>query len=117
MATLAVQDLAGVAAGGTAVAAGAAAAAGGDTFSAVKDKTILRVTNAHATLARTVTFESWQTIPVGAAEADSAVTVAALTTKFIVIDNAAWIDPSDLKVDVTYSDSGDSLTLSVLRVP
>lgn len=92
----------------------AAAAPGGDTF--VNDgKTYLRVTNAHAASARTVTVDAPGTCNFGvAAHAghDSVSSVAALTTEEIGPFPVAQFSET---CSVTYSDSAADLTVAVIR--
>lgn len=87
-----------------------AAAAGGDT---VEAGAILVVTNAHATLPRTVTLVTPQVVDGDLAVADRAVVVAALTSEFIRVPSS--YKNEDGRVAVTYSDSAADLTVLAIR--
>lgn len=91
----------------------ATAAAGGDTF-ANSGREFLRVTNSHATLARTVTVDSPTTCDHGVsanAAHDSIVSVAALTTKIIGPFPTNRFSETGT---ITYSDSAADLTIAVI---
>lgn len=96
------------------VATPVAAASGGDTF--VNDgRTYLRVTNAHADTARTVTVDSPNTCSFNVtahAGHDSVTSVAAQTTREI---GPFPVDRFSGTCSVTYSDSAADLTVSVIR--
>lgn len=90
-----------------------AAGAGPDT-AAIESHGMLVVANAHATLARTVTMIVPGTTEVGGALPDLAVSVAALTTKFIPIIKL-YNDGTGV-CSWTYSDGGADLTVGVFKV-
>ena len=87
----------------------AAAAAGGDAFPNA-GRAFLRVKNAHATVARTVTVASQLpagAIPQGAVKTDLAVSVPATQERWIgPLDPAAFNDANG-RVVVTYSTEAD----------
>ena len=113
MATLAAATA--VARTGTTVSgAFAAAAAGGDKF-ANNGKQMLAIANAHATLPRTVTLVSQQTVD-GLAVADAAVVVPAESTLLIGPLKPSVFNDADGYVNLTYSDAADSLTVKVLSL-
>lgn len=93
----------------------AAAAAGGDSFPNTGVE-FFHIKNAHATLSRTVTFDSPGTcsFDVGNNAAhDKAVVVAALTSMVIgPFPKGRFNDVND-RVQVAYSDAADSLTVGV----
>jgi hypothetical protein len=93
-----------------------AANSGGDFF-ANDGKTMLRVTNAHATLSRTITFDVPNTdnFGVSGAALDRAVVVAALTTMLIGPFMTAKFNDGNGNVQMTYSSEAD-LTMQALRV-
>ncbi len=99
-----------------AVSAAVACASGGDTV--VNDgKVRLRVTNAHATLPRTVTVDSPGTCNFSvAAHAghDSVTTIAALTTREI---GPFPVDRFGTSLAVTYSDSAADLSIAAVAMP
>lgn len=98
------------------VSAAVAAAAGGDTF-ANDGRVFLRVTNAHATLPRTVTVDAPGTCNFGTsahAGHDSVTTVAALTTREI---GPFPVDQFSSTGTVTYSDSAADLTIAAISRP
>ena len=93
-----------------------AAAAGGDSFPNTGVE-FFEVTNAHATNARTVTFDSPGTCSFGlAANAahDEAVVVAALTTKMVGPFPTPRFNDGNARVQVTYSDAAADLTVAAV---
>lgn len=89
----------------------ATAASGGDTV-ANDGKVFLRVTNAHATLSRTVTVDAPGTCSHGLtanAAHDAVVTIAGVTTKII---GPFPIDRFSETLAITYSDSAADLTIA-----
>ena len=87
----------------------AAAAAGGDAFPNA-GRAFLRVKNAHATVARTVTVASQLPVgalPQGAAKTDLAVSVPALQERLIGPLDPAAFNGSNGRVVVTYSTEAD----------
>jgi hypothetical protein len=87
----------------------AAAAAGGDAFPNT-GRAFLRVKNAHATVARTVTGVSQLpagAIPQGAAKADVAVVVPALAERWIGPFDPASFNDANGRVVVTYDTEAD----------
>lgn len=98
-----------------AVATMAAAAAGGDSFPNTGVE-FFRVTNGHATLARTVTFDSPGSCSFGlAAHAahDSVIVVAALTSVRIGPFPVGRFNDANNRVQVSYSDAAADLTVAV----
>lgn len=89
----------------------AAATAGGDK---VEGGCILVVTNAHATLPRTVTLVTPQVVDTDLAVADRAVVVDALTSEFIRVPRE-FESSVDGLVDITYSDSAADLTVLAIK--
>lgn len=91
----------------------AACAAGGDSF-VNSGREFLHVTNAHATLARTVTVDSPGTcsfaVAANAAH-DAVVSIAALTTKII---GPFPVDRFGETCAITYSDAAADLSIAVL---
>ena len=86
-----------------------AAAAGGDAFPNA-GRAFLRVKNAHATVARTVTVASQLpagAIPQGAAKADVAVAVPALSERWIGPFDPASFNDANGRVVVTYDTEAD----------
>ena len=112
MAILAVQTVA--PAGG--VLTKVAAAAGGDSFSNTGDE-IFNITNAHATLSRTVTFVAQGTCNFGIAHANHnrAVVILALTTQQIGPFSGSQFNDGNARVQVTYSDAAADLTVAVQK--
>lgn len=93
----------------------AAAAAGGDSFPNTGVE-FVHVKNAHATLARTVTFDSPGTCSFGLANHaahDAPVVVAALTSLVIGPFPVARFNDANGRVQVSYSDAGADLTVGV----
>jgi hypothetical protein len=90
-----------------------AAGAGPDT-APIENHGMLVVSNAHATLARTVTMVVPGTTEVGGSLPDLAVSVAALTTKFIPIINL-YNDGSGA-CSWTYSDGGADLSVGLFKL-
>lgn len=92
-----------------------AVTAGGDQFTNTGNQQVM-VTNAHATLARTVTFASPNADNFGVINAahNAAIVVAALTTKAIGPFATGRFNDANGMVQVTYSDSGADLTIAVL---
>jgi hypothetical protein len=87
----------------------AAAAAAGDAF-ANAGRTFLRVKNAHATVARTVTAVSQLpagAIPQGAVKTDLAVAVPALQERWIGPFDPASFNDANGRVVVTYDTEAD----------
>ena len=87
----------------------AAAAAAGDAFPNT-GRVFLRVKNAHATVARTVTAVSQLpagAIPQGAAKADVAVAVPALSERWIGPFDPASFNDANGRVVVTYDTEAD----------
>lgn len=93
----------------------ATAAAGGDSFPNTGVEWV-RITNAHAANARTVTFDAPGTcsfhLAANAAH-DLAVEVAALSTKIVGPFPVARFNDSNGRVAVTYSDSAADLSIAV----
>lgn len=96
------------------VVTSAAAASGGDSFPN-DGRTHLSVTNAHATLSRTVTINSLQANNFGTDE-NVTVVVAALTTARIGPFNIYRFNDSAGRVGVTYSDLAADLTVACVRL-
>lgn len=94
-----------------------AAAAGGDAVQNYDGKQFLVVTNAHATLARTVTINSQELCNQGS-DHDLAIAVAALTTRHIKVPAPAarWRDTSGA-LQITYSDAAADLTIGAFKWP
>ena len=92
----------------------AAAAAGGDSFPNT-GKEFFHITNAHATLPRTVTFDAPGTCNFGVAHNnhDKAVVVAALTTMTIGPFPTPAYNDGNGRVQATYSDAAADLTVAV----
>ena len=87
----------------------AAAAVAGDAFPNT-GRVVLRVKNAHATVARTVTAVSQLpagAIPQGAAKADVAVAVPALSERWIGPFDPASFNDANGRVVVTYDTEAD----------
>lgn len=108
--TVKVPTLAGVS------ATGAAAASGGDSF-ANTGVEFVHIRNAHATLSRTVTFDSPTTCSLGiAANAahDNAVAVSALSEVLIGPFSVPRFNDSNGRVVMTYSSEAD-LTVAVYK--
>lgn len=89
-----------------------AAASGGDT---VEPGALMLVTNAHATLPRTVTLVTPEVRDGNLTVQDRAVVVAALTTELIRVPASATYKNVDGLVNVTYSDSAADLTVLVVK--
>jgi hypothetical protein len=88
-----------------------AAASGGDTF-VNNGKVMYRVTNAHATLTRTVTFVTSKVVDGDLNVADRTVVLAALSTvEFGPFDKGLY----GTNVSVAYSNNGDDLTVALVE--
>lgn len=91
-----------------------ASAGAGPDKTPIDTRAFLVVNNAHATLARTVTMVVPGNTELGAANPDHAVSVPALTTKFIPILNV--YRDADRFCNWSYSDGGADLTVGVFKL-
>lgn len=94
----------------------AAAAAGGDQVANARGSVVVVVRNAHATLPRTVTLNSYQSTKLqGVGQLDHAVVVAAGKVALVgPLDKQAWNNPAG-RVELAYSDSAADLTVGAYQ--
>lgn len=92
------------------------AAAGGDALQNYTGKEFFIIDNAHATNARTITFNSIEACDFGS-DHNLAIVVAALTRRLVKLPAPASRWKNSGAVGITYSDSGADITIGAFKWP